>query len=169
MTPEIRRLTLDDAPAYRVIRLEGLRDIPEAFGEAYEEALEHEEPYWRETLSGPAVYFGAFDDTMLVGIANFHSHKPRKLAHLGWLYGVYVSPVARGSGAADGLIMAVLEHAKDIGALQVHLGVGAFNQRALRLYERMGFERYGTQPRALRVNGKFIDEHHMVRYLDKNE
>ena len=45
---------------------------------------------------------------------------------------------------------------------QVHLAVTANNAAAVALYEHLGFVRYGTEPRALRVNGRDLDEHLMV-------
>ena len=35
----VRRLTVDDAAAYRTIRLEALLDTPESFGSSYEEEV----------------------------------------------------------------------------------------------------------------------------------
>ncbi len=81
--------------------------------------------------------------------------------------GGYVRPEARGRGASDLLIGAALAHARSAGVLQVHLGVGVENIPAQQLYGRFGFTTYGTQPRALLVDGKFIDEHHMMCFLDK--
>ena len=46
-------------------------------------------------------------------------------------------------------------------------GVAVGNTPAIRLYQKAGFEIYGTEPRALFVNGRYIDEHMMVRFLDK--
>ena len=38
----------------------------------------------------------------------------------------------------------------------------AGNAAAVALYEHLGFVRYGTEPHALRVNGRDFDEHLMV-------
>lgn len=165
----IRRLEAGDFEAYRAIRLEGLRDVPKAFGDDYEDALKRNDAYWRDSLSGDAVHLGAFDGDQLVGILNYVRLKPRKLSHNAMLYGVYVSPAARGTGAGEKLINAALDDMKAKGVLQVFLGVGAFNAPAIGLYERLGFARIGTEPRALYVDDEFIDEHQMVRFLDKDE
>ncbi|WP_404400920.1 GNAT family N-acetyltransferase [Pelagibacterium halotolerans] len=169
MALRVRRLSADDADAYRTLRLFALGDAPYAFGDSIEEAEARPWQYWLGLFSGERAFFGAFNGENLVGSANFMPEPGQKARHRGWLLGVYVAPEARGTGAADLLVEAVLSHARQKGALQVHLGVSTENLPAQRLYARFGFSTYGTQPRALMVDGKFIDEHHMVRFLDKDE
>lgn len=163
----VRRLTGEDAPAYRALRLEALADTPVAFGESGAEAESRPDADWGALLSGERAFFGVFEGFELVACANFSPEPGEKAKHRGWLYGVYVSPRARGKGASNLLIGAVLDHARKEGVLQVHLGVWTDNHPALRLYERFGFSTYGTLPRALFVDGRFIDEHQMVCFLDK--
>lgn len=163
----VRRLTGADGPACRALRLEALADTPVAFGESVEEAQSRPDADWRDLLSGDRAFFGVFEGSDLLACANFSPEPGAKARHRGWLYGVYVSPRARGTGASDLLIGAVLAYARDEGAKQVHLGVWTENRPALRLYERFGFSTYGTLPRALFVDGRFIDEHQMVCFVDK--
>ena len=80
---------------------------------------------------------------------------------------VYVKPALRGSGAALALLEAAVAHARP-EVIQLHLMVGAHNAPAIRLYEKAGFQTYGTDPRCLLVNGRYIDEHMMVRFLDRD-
>ncbi|WP_116652455.1 GNAT family N-acetyltransferase [Pelagibacterium sediminicola] len=165
----VKRLGPDDAKAYRGLRLEALADTPVAFGESVEEARDRPVADWQALLAGERAFFGVFDADRLVACANYLPQPGEKTRHLGWIFGVYVSPPARGKGTSDLLIGAVLAHARAEGALQVHLGVWTENRPALRLYERFGFSTYGTQPRALLVDGRFIDEHQMVCFLDKED
>ena len=65
------------------------------------------------------------------------------------------------------LMEAAVEHART-EVIQVHLMVGAHNAPAIRLYQKAGFTTYGTDPRCLYVNGRYIDEHMMVRFLDRD-
>lgn len=161
----IHRLTEADAPAYRELRLEALRTHPEAFGADFEDEAGHDVDWFAERIGRSAV-FGASADDQLLGSSTFFRVAERKSAHLGMLVAMYVRPAARGSGAALRLVEAVLEHAAG-EVIQVHLGVGVDNLPARRLYEKAGFEIYGTEPRSLHVNGRYIDEHLMVRFLDK--
>jgi RimJ/RimL family protein N-acetyltransferase len=47
----------------------------------------------------------------------------------------------------------------------VQLSVVAGNAPAQRLYASLGFAPYGLEERALKVDGKYFDEVHMVRPL----
>jgi len=58
---------------------------------------------------------------------------------------------------------ALLERVTAIAGLeQVLLSVTSTQIAALALYRSLGFELFGTEPRALNINGEFIDEHYLV-------
>jgi ribosomal protein S18 acetylase RimI-like enzyme len=166
----IRPLGIDDAIAYRTLRLEALKNNPEAFNDDFDAARARPDTDWAKLLVGDTrVFFGAFIEGKLVGAVNFKRGPGKTEQHKGHLLGVYVSPTARGSGCAKQLIEAVLCHARG-RVSQVHLGVGTYNANAMKLYSQAGFESYGVEPRSLFVDGKYIDEQLMVKFLDgKNE
>lgn len=58
--------------------------------------------------------------------------------------GVWVNPAWRGKGLAAPGMAAVVEHCRRHVAPVTTLYVNAFNTRAVRVYERVGFERIGT-------------------------
>ncbi len=166
MSFSIRKLTQDDAAIYRELRLEGLQLHPEAFGATYENSVNRQDRDWKETLTALDV-FGAFaQDGRMVGLVGFMQSNGDKDSHRGWLIQMYVQAQMRGTGCARALVDTVLEHARS-KVLQVHLGVWSENQSAIRLYRRAGFKIYANDPRAFFVNGRFIDDHLMVRFLDK--
>lgn len=166
MTHVIRRLGLEDVAAYRAIRHEALRNHPEAFVSTAEAFAQKSDADIRQTLEALTV-FGAFlPDGSLGGINAFLRNEGAKERHRGWMIQVYVRPAHRGSGMAAALVEHLLEHARR-HVVQVHLGVWSENVPAIRLYERLGFATYGTEPRYLFVNGRYIDEHLMVRFLDR--
>jgi len=51
------------------------------------------------------------------------------------------------------------------GIRRIKLGVNAGNAAAIALYRSAGFERYGIEPDALNVDGRFYDEEHFVLRL----
>jgi RimJ/RimL family protein N-acetyltransferase len=160
----IHRLGPLDAEALRQIRLEALRMHPTAFSADPDVEAAFTLDEWRERLK-QRVWFGGKVDGALQGIAAYstetHSKKLRHTAHLG---AMYVREGARGTGLADDLITAFLEHAT-MHVEQVMLTVEAGNARAIKLYERHGFRVVGRMPRSIFVNGAYYDELQMFRTL----
>jgi ribosomal protein S18 acetylase RimI-like enzyme len=66
-------------------------------------------------------------------------------AALAHLYGMWVAPEARGSGAARALVEAVMEWAARRGAPRIMTTVAEGNPAATRLYERAGFADTGRR------------------------
>src|SRR5262245_31507398 len=133
---QIRRLTPAEAPLYRDIRLEALRLSSEAFGSPFEH--EHSQPaaYFEDVLA-KADMFGAFRDGDLLGVAGFRVQPGAKQAHKGMLWGMYVRPIARGTGVAKRLVAAVVGHARQHVEL-LQLFVVSDNEAAQRLYRHFG-------------------------------
>ncbi len=166
MSFSIRRLNRKHLDAYIAIRLEALRNHPEAYGTSAESFAARPPEEVDEFLSRRAVFGVMTAADTLAGIVVYDRDAGERASHRGWLLQVYVRPELRGTGAALALLEAAAEHARS-EVIQLHLMVGTHNQPAIRLYERAGFKIYGTEPRSLCVNGRYIDEHLMVRFLDK--
>jgi RimJ/RimL family protein N-acetyltransferase len=164
VTLTARRLTAADAEAYKTIRIEGLTSDPASFGSTLEEEAERSDGFWTDRLTN-SFMFGLFDGDTIVGMAGFFLEGQQKVRHRAHLVGVFLRPHARGKGAAGTLLAAVIEEARR-QALQLHLAVTKDNDRARRLYERMGFVIYGEDPRGLRVGDRYYDDYLMVLRLD---
>lgn len=159
-TVTIRPLTSTDATTFRDLRLRALAEAPEAFGASLEEEGDQPLDAFARRLAPPepSQVFGALrDDHGLTGIAGFLAYTGLKTRHIGLLWGVYVAPQWRSSGIGAALLDAVIDHARQ-HVLVLHADVGVDNHAARRLYESRGFRCYGVLPRALRVEGRFIDE-----------
>lgn len=166
MSWSIRRLTHKDFDAYLAIRLEALNNHPEAYGTSPERFAAEPRDRIEQFISQQALFGIVTDDGDLAGIVVYHRDHGERASHRGWLLQVYAKPSMRGTGAALAMIEAAVAHAQSEVA-QVHLAVGTHNDPAIRLYQKAGFEIYGTDPRCLLVNGRYVDEHLMVRFLDK--
>jgi ribosomal protein S18 acetylase RimI-like enzyme len=169
----VRSLTLDDWDAWWALRLRALADHPDAFGSDLEETLAAGEQAARQRFA-PNEHddrnriFGAFAEGVLVGVAGLLGNDRRKTRHRMYIWGVYVVPEARGIGAGRKVIEACVEHARTVDSvLQIHLTVSSHNRAAVQLYERLGFTRYGREPRALILpDGTGVDEDLMALMLD---
>jgi len=153
----LRRLGAADAEAFRALRLEALAQEPTAFGASFEEEARHDTAFFAARLEA-GVVLGAFaPDGTLLGMAGLRAETSAKRAHIGHVWGVHVRPAARGQGIGRRLVAALLEAARG-RVTHLLLGVNAANVPARRLYESLGFRPHGTQPAALRVDGRDHDE-----------
>ena len=163
---EIRRLTPTDSAdvsRYRDIRLEALRDSPEAFGSSFE-AESAQPASWFADRLGSSTILGAFRGSELVAIAGFAVQQAQKRAHKGLLWGMYVRPGARKCGVGRQLIEAILEVARQHVEL-IQLTVVRDNARARRLYASLGFVDYGLERHSLKQDGRYYDEALMAKDL----
>ena len=63
------------------------------------------------------------------------------------------------------MLDALIQHAFGI-VEQLRLGVVDTNEAAIRLYQKHGFEIYGTEMRALKTEAGYSNEVLMVRFLE---
>jgi ribosomal protein S18 acetylase RimI-like enzyme len=161
----IRRLSRDDAAAYREIRLESLKDAPDAYGSVHADWPDAPvSVFAQRTLQ--SVVLGAFDGDALVGLAVLDREKGANTRHRAVVTAIYVRPAARGKGATVAMMEAIAAHATAEGILQLELHVLVTNGTAIRAYAAAGFEPAGLSPRAILSRGRFFDEMLMIRRLD---
>lgn len=163
MGVEIRQLDDSMLADYKAIRLEALRHAPDAFSSDEEVEAAQDDEYHRMRLQAGAVY-GAYDEGKIVGMIGVIFYTSRKMQHRAAIWGVYVSPKARGHGVGGALMK------RAMGDMPGHikfvtLGVGTHNEKAFSLYQAMGFETYGCERMALIDGDKIYDEHLMVKFL----
>lgn len=72
-------------------------------------------------------------------------------------------PEARGNGyGTEAMRLLTGFGFEQVGLHRIELGVYAFNPRAIRAYEKVGYKREGTRREALFRDGKWIDSHTMA-------
>ena len=157
MPLEIRPFRPDEAGALRAIRLEALAAHPPAFAERHDVALAMGGEDFAAALAEGAV-FGVWEGEACLGMAGLDRWRGSNVRHKAVIWGVYLSPAARGRGAGEALFQAMIDHARAIGIEVLQLGVGDFNHHAQALYRRMGFVPFGLEPRAVKLHDRFIDE-----------
>ena len=165
----VRRLRESDAKAFQDLRREGLENEPSSFGESVEEFLQTSVESWAERLRSGGDYefiIGAFDGTRMIGAAGFYREKREKRRHKGTIWGVYTTPEYRGRGVARRVLTKLLETARAIPGLDcIKLTVSAMQTPARLLYVSLGFQPFGIEPKALKVQGCCYDEEHMILEL----
>lgn len=172
MSPTVRALREEDAEAYVELRQEALREAPLAFAASPESDFVGSPEAVRAQLRRAPEWaiLGAFEDERLgrlIGAVGLFRDRHPKSAHKAHLWGMYVTPGHRRQGIAAELLDAAIRHARSLpGLARVSLSVTAAAPGARRLYERAGFEVWGTEPDALRHDGKSVAEHHMALRLE---
>ena len=158
----------EDAAAYRELRLEALRNHPEAFSSDYETALAKPMSYWTKRLrfddpdNGAMLYFAAHDG-LLIGMCGITHTDAPKQKHSAYIVSMYIRPEWRGLRIAEELINTCLDWGRTQGIKVVKLGVTTTDAPAIRCYARCGFQVYGTEPQAICVDGVYYDELLMAR------
>ena len=152
-----------DEELVRSLRLRALSDAEHAF----DSTLAREEAWgpadWERWLSNGAT-FVLEGPGGPAGIAAGFPHWTVNGAVL--LASMWVDPRRRGSGAADSLVGAVIEWARERGAREILLDVGKENAPARRCYERNGFRTTGHE---FARNRDGLVEIQMRRILDPTE
>ena len=170
-TVAIRLGREEDAPAYRDLRLEALRNHPEAFSADYAANLARPMTYWVDRLvpgsAGNAVmmYFAVYGQE-LIGMAGIARGDSPKLQHSAAIVSMYVRPAWRGLRIAEGLVTACVDWARAQAVTIVKLAVVTTNTAAIRCYARCGFRVYGVEPQALYYDNVYYDELLMARTTD---
>src|ERR1700722_19541694 len=103
----VRRLETHDVASYRELRLEALKDHPEAFLSSWDHEAGKPLAWWTERLETNTVFGGWVDSSPLVGVAGFRAEGAVKRRHKGVLWGMYVRPEARGTGLGAALVTRV--------------------------------------------------------------
>jgi len=154
---KIRRLRGDDASSFREIRLEALVSHPEAFGASWEDEQNKSLESIADRLEQGYVLGGISDGGVLTGIIGLSKSTAVKTQHIGSIWGMYVRPVARGSGLSRQLVAAIID---EVGTTlrSLRLCVVSSNQAAIRLYKSMGFEEWAVEVDALKVDDRYYDE-----------
>ncbi|RED46146.1 GNAT family N-acetyltransferase [Aestuariispira insulae] len=163
----LRPLTPADAAIYRRNRLRARKDEPQAFGADYAEEARKPLDFFIRRLSPGADWltlgYWELDDLIASGI--LMRQEKKKCRHKASIFGVYVSPHARGRGLSRILMNGLMEQAGAMGVSHLYLTVTAENEAAKGLYESLGFEAYGREPAALKVGDRLIDEVLMAKVL----
>lgn len=139
---------------------------PEECGESTErmrERLESLEKDERDFL------VTAFLDGEIIGDAGVTKIRNHVKSRHRCYFGISVLQEYTGLGLGGRMLELALEQAWENGFEQMELGVFSDNERAIRLYEKYGFQKTGVSPRAFKLkDGTYRDEILMVRMKEED-
>ncbi len=144
----VRELGEDDWGVYRAVRLTALQDAPDAFVASYEEESRYPQDRWQDRMRRSqrllAERGGQAAGVASVGAASDGSENRAEL------FGLWVSPQARGTGVATALVTAGARVARVSGKSHLMYWVGSDNGRAVAFASGFGFRPAGLR-RPMRV------------------
>jgi ribosomal protein S18 acetylase RimI-like enzyme len=167
----IRPLAMSDLPAYKALRDAMLGAFPEAFtSDAGTEIARAAGSYANRVGStlapGGQITLAAWQGDTLLGAITCEREGRLKVQHVGHLIGMMVGSEAHGQGVGRALLAACIAVARGTAGVELlTLSVTAGNEAATHLYERAGFVRYGSLPRAIKVGDAYHAKDLMVLAL----
>ncbi|MDA1010168.1 MAG: GNAT family N-acetyltransferase, partial [Chloroflexi bacterium] len=138
---DVRPIRPDEVEAYRDVRLRALREAPYAFSTTFDEAAARPESTWREfthRLAAREELVGFVldrGDGRLAGLATVRLEALSAEVNQMWL-----DEDLRGQGHAEALLHAAEAFAQERGVVCMELWVEDDNHRAIRTYERCGYQ-----------------------------
>ncbi|MCI4358747.1 MAG: GNAT family N-acetyltransferase [Thermoplasmata archaeon] len=167
----------------RELQWEDFHPLVENYLALYEEVKEHpdlgislfphpptvlEETEWfarvfKSAHSGSGVAVVAEENGRAVGLCDVQPKGPQETRHVGVL-GIVVARGQRGRGIGRALMQGAIDRCRGKFEL-VELSVFENNLPARRLYESMGFRTWGTLPKGVKRNDRYINLVFMVSEL----
>ncbi|OJF10018.1 GNAT family N-acetyltransferase [Couchioplanes caeruleus] len=154
----VHRVTPGDAARMRALRLEMLADSPLAFLETLAQAAARPHADYRRRIvqASSGVQLAQFVADPAPRRGGSTRPGDRLIGHAGGtvlpedpaatvVFAVYVTPTHRGRGVLASLVEAVAEWSLSAGRRELMLEVVIGNDRAVRAYERLGFEDTGVR------------------------
>jgi len=164
----VRTITEKDIPAYYNLSLKLDEETPFRLYEAGERPYDLElfSTETKEFLKNPySNIFLAEEGGQLTGYLQAIGRSPRRIRHVVSI-NIAILQKYTGQGLGGKLFDALEVWAKQTGVKRLDLSVMMNNIPAQKLYEKLGFKKEGLKTFSMFVNGEYIDEYYMSKWLD---
>jgi ribosomal protein S18 acetylase RimI-like enzyme len=124
--------------------------------------------YWKGVLLVPdrRVFVGRLDGTIAGSAILVRPPRNNEAQAFGaQLTGMFVAPWARGRGLGRKMVELIERTALEIGVEVLNLDVRDTQASAIRLFESLGYRRWGRHPAYARVDGKILSGHFLWKPL----
>jgi ribosomal protein S18 acetylase RimI-like enzyme len=164
----IKEITLENNYGYQAFFVEGLT----RHGEYFKMSPDEQHLFPTKGTSHSFTLAALDDANQLMGVVSFQRlmENRKKLAHKGELIRMYVAGENAGKNVGTALIEHLINRVRtELPEIeQINLNVATKNEKAKNLYRKFGFEHFGTERNAIKLNGKYIDDDYMVLHLKKD-
>ena len=157
----IRPMELGDAPGFNV-----LRRMPGVFETTLglpSERVQHSIDGFQRFGPGDHIFVAVLEDGTVIGCAGLTVCSNPRMRHVGSV-GLYVHTDYQNQGVGTALMKVLLDLADNwLMLVRVELEVFADNERAIHLYEKLGFEKEGLLRMTTVRDGRYVDDCKMAR------
>ena len=144
-TIEIKRLTLENWPDLKIIRLDALKSDPLGFLSSYAVDVKKPDLHWQRSFeNAEKAIFGVYDGTDIIGMGGLHPEKDTpRAARLG---GGYIKSAYRGQGLGGQLLQIRIDWARASGLYYaVYVSHRQNNAASQAMISKAGFAHIKTQ------------------------
>jgi RimJ/RimL family protein N-acetyltransferase len=128
------------------------------------------ENYWKGVLLIPERHLvaGRMDGVVAGSVQLTRAPRNNEAqAFAGAVTAAFVAPWARGHGIGHAIIIELEALARELELVVLNLDLRDTQRAAIRLYESLGYRRWGTHPCYARVEGRIIPGHYYYKRLDE--
>jgi len=92
-----------------------------------------------------------------------------RTSHVAYLGGLAIHPSQSGKGLGSLMMKEIMDYAREKGLLRIELSAAVINEKAIRLYEKAGFQKEGILRKYthLKKENQFLDEV-MMAWIDES-
>ena len=126
------------------------------------------ENYWKGVLLVPErrVVVGRLDGVIAGSVQLTRAPRNNEAqAFAGTVAAAFVAPWARGRGIGRGVVLEIEALARELGLLVLNLDLRSTQRAAIRLYENLGWQRWGTHPCYAQVDGNIVPGHYYYKRI----
>jgi ribosomal protein S18 acetylase RimI-like enzyme len=127
------------------------------------------ESYWKGVLLVPERHLlvGRLDGVVAASVQLIRAQRNNEAqAHQAQLTTCFVVPWARGRGLGRLVVRAAEQAAREAGVSVINLDLRAGQSEAIRLFEELGYTRWGEHPAYAKVDGTLVSGYYYYKRLD---
>lgn len=156
-SPFIHYSPIQESELGRVNELSNMPEIAEHFETIPPVSMEITRSLWNYMQSGVVSLWGIHAQERIIGGAGFYAQPPgTRLSHIATFF-LFLEPAFWGKGIGTHSIWFLETEVCKRGYIRMECMVAAGNSKAMRLYEKLGYEREGVKKKAFYIDGEYAD------------
>lgn len=166
MNAEIRKLSRNDWQIFKEIRLQMLKEEPQAYARTFEEMVKRTDDEWKENvISANSGLLVLWVNGKLAGINGYFYPNKEEVE----IWGMFIRSEFRGHGLGKKLMEEIeKEIRKDKNIKLIRIEVTTTQKVAYGLYKKMGFKVVGRKKGATKFNGEIYDDIILEKIIPKS-